>query len=289
MFFLLKLISRSPLWLLYAFASVLSFPLRIFYRRKLVINNLKRAFPEKDSKQLNEIANKFYKRFSEILVETLKSATISEKEIAKRVVFKNPEIFIRHKEAGKSVLIYASHQCNWEWMAMGGRTYFPIPGDPIYKPLQNKKADKFIYDIRSRFGSKPLSKDIAAREILRQKDTFRIIGLVADQSPPRDHVFWTHFFGQETDFYPGLVTLPYLMQAATVFCRIKRIKRGYYEVEVVDIGHPPFEKKDYSVLKNYIEETEKLISQAPENYLWTHNRWKHTRLENEEIINFSEK
>lgn len=223
----------------------------------------------------------------DVVVEVLKGTTIAESELAKRVVFKNPEIVFEQQSANKSVLFYASHQCNWEWMALASRSHLTAPGDVIYKPLENKRTDDFIFNMRARFGGRPIAKDQAAREILRLKNEHRIIGLVADQSPPRDNVHWAHFFGVETDFYPGLVQLPYLMQVPAVFGRIVRIKRGYYEVELIKIGEPPYEKGDFTVLQNYIKETERLIEDYPEDYLWTHNRWKHTREENEEIINFS--
>ncbi len=287
MFFLLKLISKSPLWLLYGLSSVLAIPLSFFYRRKLVLKNLAKAFPEKSKKELEKIANKFYRNFADVVVEALKSYSISEKELARRVTFSGTQIFFDLKEKRKPILFFASHQCNWEWMALASRSQLSVPGDVIYKPLQNKKADDFIYKLRSRFGGRPISKDFAAREIIRLIDDHRIIGLVADQSPPRDHVHWSYFFNQETDFYPGLVTLPYLMQAPAVFGRMTRTKRGHYHVEMIPIGEPPYQKGDLAILQRYIEETERSIRDHPADYLWTHNRWKHTREENEEIINFS--
>lgn len=275
-----------PLRLLYLFASCLSFPLQRLYRQKLVHQNLRSIFPDRSELQIREISTKFYRGFCDVVVEVLKATSISEREIAKRVKFINPEIIYEAKEKNQALLFYASHQCNWEWMALASRAHLKIPGDVIYKPLQDKKADQFIYNMRSRFGGRPISKDIAAREILRLKNQHRIIGLVADQSPPRENVHWAHFFGLETDFYPGLVQLPYLMQVPAVFGRIVRVNRGYYEVELIKIGEPPYTKGDFSILQNYIRESERLIEDFPQDYLWTHNRWKHVREENEEIINF---
>ncbi len=276
-----------PLQLLYVFSWCLSFPLRAFYRRKLVINNLKKVFPAKNENQIKILADRFYRNFSDVVVEVLKASSISEKEIAKRIQFKNPEIAFEQQRKQQALLFYASHQCNWEWMALASGIHLTVPGDVIYQPLENEKVDKFIFNMRSRFGGQPIAKDNGARKILKLKNQHKIIGLASDQSPPRDHVHWSYVFGIETDFYPGLVQLPYLMQAPAVFGKMVRIRQGYYEVELVKIGEPPYEKGDYSVLKNYIKEMEKLVEGSPEDYLWTHNRWKHTREENEEIINVS--
>lgn len=287
MFFIVKLISRLPLRLLYVIAWFFSFPLRVFYRRKLVSSNLRRIFPEKSEKEIAKITNQFYRNFADVVVEILKASTISEKEINRRVKYLNPEISFEEQKKGKSLLIFTTHQCNWEWLALASGGQLSVPGDPIYKPLQNPEADKFMYDLRAKFGGVPLSKDKAGRELLRSRDQHRIIGIVADQSPPREHVHWAHLFGIESDFYPGLVQLPYLMQATAVFARGVRKKRGFYELELIKIGEPPYEKNDFTVLQNYIKELEKSIKDHPADYLWTHNRWKHTRDQNEEIINFS--
>lgn len=253
----------------------------------MVIRNLKRVFPAKTDQEINRITNKFYKNFADVVVEILKASTISEKETNRRVKYVNPEIAFDQQKEGKSLLIYSTHQCNWEWLALASGEQLSVPADVIYKPLQNPDADKFIYDMRSKFGGTPLSKDKAARELLRSKNQHKVIGLVADQSPPRENVHWAHLFGIESDFYPGLVQLPYLMQVPAVFGRATRSKRGHYEVEFIKIGEPPYKKNDFTVLKNYIRELERLIEDHPEDYLWTHNRWKHTREQNEEIINFS--
>ena len=276
-----------PLRLWYFISSILSFPLRILYRRGLVISNLKRVFPNKTEKEIHQIANRFYKNFSDVVVEIVKASSISEKEINRRVRFLNPEIAFEQRDKNKSLLLYTSHQGNWEWMGLAMGNQLTRPAHIIYKPLQNKNADKFIFDLRAKFGGRPLPKDKAARELLRFKNKHRIIGLATDQSPPRENVHWAYHFGIESDFYPGLVQLPYLMQVSAVFGRTTRTKRGYYEVELVKLGEPPYAKNDYTVLKNYIRETERVIKDHPKDYLWTHNRWKHTRKEKEEIINFS--
>jgi len=253
----------------------------------MVLKNLSKVFPEKSIKELNKITDHFYKNFVDVTIEILKASSISRKSLEQRISYVNAEISFKLKEENKPLLIFCAHQGNWEWAAQASSIYLSAPGDVIYKPLQDPNADKFANDMRSKFGGKALSKDTAARELLRSKNSHRVIGVVADQSPPRNHVYWANFCGIESDFYPGLIQLPYLMQAEAVFSKITRIKKGHYEVELVPIGSPPYKKGDTQVLKRYIEETEKQIRAYPQDYLWTHNRWKHTREENEELINFS--
>lgn len=233
---------------------------------------------------MRQIARKFYRNFLDVSFEIIKGYRISHKSFAKRVTYKNPEIAFELQNKNTPMLLYASHQCNWEWFALSMHVHLSVPAIILYKPLQNPAADAFMKSMRTRFNGKVAASKEAARIILRTKKQHNIFGIAADQSPPRDHVHWARLFGIESDFYPGLVNLPLLMQGAAYYGRTIRTGRGHYEIELVKLADPPFEKGDYTVLKRYIEENERIISEYPEDYLWPHNRWKHTRNENEELI-----
>lgn len=284
---IIRLLSRLPLGVLYALADLLWYPVKRLYRRPLVLQNIQSVFPNYSSQQVEKITDQFYRRFLEVVAEIIKAYTISEEELRKRVHFTNPELTFDLQTAQKPLLFFAAHQCNWEWMALASGLHLSTSGSVVYKPLQSKKADHFVKTVRSRFGGSPISKEAAPRQLLQLRNQHCIIGLVADQSPPRQKVYWAYAFGKESAFYPGLVQLPYMMQAHAVFGRIKRKKRGYYEVELSPIGSPPYAKNDKTVLRRYIEEMEQLIQDSPEDYLWTHNRWKHSRTDKEEMITFS--
>jgi KDO2-lipid IV(A) lauroyltransferase len=101
-----------------------------------VLKNLSRSFPEKSEDELNRIADKFYKNFSDVTLEVLKSISLNKKSLGNRVHFKNPEITFELKEKNQPLLFYASHQCNWEWMAQASGLKLSVPGDVIYKPLE---------------------------------------------------------------------------------------------------------------------------------------------------------
>ena len=64
----------------------------IGYRKKVVINNLKNAFPEKSADEIKLTAKKFYRNFCDIIVETIKTLTITEKQLRARVRYINCEI-----------------------------------------------------------------------------------------------------------------------------------------------------------------------------------------------------
>ena len=114
---LFKVIGTFPLWLLYQVAYLLSILARFIYRPKVVLANLKVAFPEKSTAEIGKIKRQFYRNFMEIVVEVLKTVSISEKELNKRVRLVNPQLLEQEYQNGNSVMIFASHFCNWEWAA----------------------------------------------------------------------------------------------------------------------------------------------------------------------------
>ena len=114
--FILKLLSRLPFSVLYAFSDllfVLSYYL-VGYRIKVVRKNLKNSFPEKKEDELSRIEKQFYKDLCDYGVETLKLLTISKEDLMKRLVYKNPEIAQPFADRGQSILLLTSHQFNWE-------------------------------------------------------------------------------------------------------------------------------------------------------------------------------
>lgn len=285
MVFFLTLLSRLPLSLLYFMGDVVAFLSRRYYRRKVVEENLRECFPGLSAKEIKEVADKFYFRLASFLVETLKGLTISERELKRRVKYINPETANEVKEKGGPLLVFAAHQMNWEWMALASSFYFPFPSEVIYRPLTNETSERLMLRLRSRFGSRPIKRDQCLRHILKNKQKTRAIGIVADQLPRQKmDKIWTMFLNRETPFFKGLSELPYLTQSKAVFAHVRVKKRGFYELEFTEIGRPPYEKGDLGVLRNYIIESEKLIKSAPENWLWSHRRWKYPRGKNEELI-----
>ena len=116
---ILRLLSKLPLSVLYVFASFLYVVVYylVGYRKKVVFDNLQKSFPEKSIREIKAIQKRFYKNLADVIVEILKTNSISEKEMAKRVVIKNPEV-IEDIVTGdeQSILGLTGHICNWEWL-----------------------------------------------------------------------------------------------------------------------------------------------------------------------------
>src|SRR5687768_4119929 len=112
--FFLRLISRLPFPVLYAFSDFLFFMsfFVVRYRRKMVQKNLSSSFPEKSAAELRTIEKEFYKNLCDYGVEMLKLVTISKDELSRRMVFKHQEVPGGYKKQNQSILFLASHQFN---------------------------------------------------------------------------------------------------------------------------------------------------------------------------------
>lgn len=277
---LIKLLSKAPLNFLYILSDILFFfAYRIVkYRREVVLTNLKRSFPGKGEEEIKKIAKGFYRNLSDVIVESMKSISISKDEILKRVQFKNYDGFQEYIKQGKSMVVLTIHQCNWEWILLAGSVKFN-PVDGVYQPLTNKKFDKLMFDTRSKFGGEPIPiKKVLKEFVKRPKEGPKILAMVADQIPPREaRKYWTKFLNQETAFFIGSEYLPKLAGLPVFFSGMRRIKRGYYEVTITKLSEPPYEKDKIQIIDKFVKEAENLISGSPSNWLWSHKRWKYRK------------
>lgn len=277
---LLTLLSRLPLRVLYAFSNFLFFVTYRFvkYRKRLVRKNLHASFPQKNASDLKRLEREFYRNLCDYAVETLKLLTITKAELALRMRYTNPELMGNYTRQGKSVILLSSHHFNWEWLLVSGSASLPAPIDFVYQPVSTNFFNRLIGHARTRFGAYPVKRNEIAREIVRRKDRVRGIAVVADQYPGHgnDKKYFTNFLNQETAFFYGSQQMALLTQAPVFYAVVKKIKRGYYTCTLVPLGAPPYNKADESVVANYAKNVEELILERPSEWLWSHNRWKNT-------------
>jgi KDO2-lipid IV(A) lauroyltransferase len=280
--FLVQLISYTPLRILYVFSDFIygiAFHL-VRYRRKLVWKNLKNSFPEKSDAELRIIEKEFYRNLCDYAVETLKLLTISKEELARRMVFKNPEIPNKHAALKQPVLILTSHQFNWEWLLTAASFNFPVPVDFVYQKVNNQFFEKISMRCRTRFGAYPIKRDEVGREMIKRRHILRAVAMVADQYPGygRDKKYATLFLNQQSVFFQGTNQLALLTQYPVLYYEIKKIRRGYYETHAIEIANPPYSNDSLVVVERYVRAVENLIRKFPANWLWSHNRWKKRHL-----------
>ena len=273
------LISILPFRLLYLFSDgiyILIYHI-IGYRKKTVKENLHLVFPDKSNKEIKTITKTFYHHLCDMIVESIKSMTISEAEMKKRFVIKNVDQILELEKENKSIVLMCGHYASWEWIFILQR-YINHKGYAIYKRLTNKYFDALVKRIRAKYNSYLITTKETFTVLMaaKKKGELTINGFAADQSPKHDKAFhWQEFMNIKVPVHTGAELLAKKLDMAVVFLKVKKLKRGYYEATIETITKTPREYKDYDITDIFLKRLEAQIYEAPEYYLWTHKRWKH--------------
>ena len=161
-----------------------------------------------------------------------------------------------------------------------GNFSLPVAIDFVYQPVENNIVNQFLIACRTRFGAHAIKRNELAREVIRRKNLLRGVAIVADQYPgqKRDKKYLTRFLHQETAFFYGTNQLAILTQYPILYAEIRKIKRGYYEVSLIELASPPYNKNTDEIIDRYVKAAEKVIREYPSGWLWSHNRWKKRHL-----------
>jgi KDO2-lipid IV(A) lauroyltransferase len=268
-----------PFWMLYGlsdFIFVLIY--HVFgYRRKVVMANLKNSFPEKSLEELKSIEHKFYRYFCDLILETVKSLTISESTLKKRLSFASMELFEKYYSQKQSIVIVMGHFGNWE---LGGARFAVEPLHQlfvIYHPLKNKHFNGLIYKMRTRLGNGLYAMKDTLRGMIRDRDKITATAFIADQTPSPKGAHWMQFMNQDTPVFIGTGKIAKKMNYPVVYVSIKRTIRGRYEISLEDLVSDPSQVSAEEIVERFTQRLEKEIREMPEFWLWTHKRWKHKR------------
>lgn len=278
---LLYFISILPFPIFYLVSDGVYFLLYrvIGYRKKVVYENLKNSFPEKTHEELKLIEKKFYHYLCDLFLETLKTLTISKEEAIKRCSFNDntKRIFKELYDEKKSCILVMGHYGNWEWAGNSFSLINPQQLYVIYHPLSNKHFDKLMYDMRSRFGTKLYAMKDTMREMIKNRHEINTTAFIADQTPSPEGAYWTTFLNQDTPVFWGTEKIAQKLNYPVVYVTVKRVKRGYYEVNTEYLVKEPKNTKEGEISELHTRKLEQDIIAQPEIWLWSHRRWKHKR------------
>lgn len=276
-------ISLLPFPLLYGLSDFLYilFYYVLGYRKKVIMGNIKRSFPEKTEAEQVAIGKKFYRHFCDLILESLKAFTISQRQVAKRVICKNPEVIDKYYNQGRSVIIAGGHYNNWELFAVGVDQAIKHKAIGIYKPLSNKFFDEKMRNTRSKYGLRMISTKAVKEEFDKDLNSLTATVFATDQSPSNpNNCYWMKFLNQDTGVLFGTEKYAKEYNYPVVYGRINKEKRGHYSFEFFDVTDAPRETEYGEITEKVTHMLEKDIRDIPQYWLWSHRRWKHKQPEN---------
>lgn len=275
-------LSWLPMRVLYFLGDCIAWMAHIVigYRKKIVRQNLRNAFPEMSDAERKIIERKYYHFLGDYAVETIKLLTISEKDIRHRMVVENPEVIANALQQGRNVTLFLGHYCNWEWVS-SLPLYFPKDSESaqIYHPLHNKGMDKMFMKIRTRFGANNIPMDDILRKLIswKRKGIPSVCGYIADQTPGYNIHLFLDFLNQDTGVFTGPERISDFLDAEIWYCHMSRPHRGEYHLRFLPVTMHPKEEKIFDPTRKCFKMLESNILEAPQYWLWSHRRWKRTR------------
>ena len=248
------------------------------YRKDVVLRNIRRSFPGKSEAEQKIIAKKFFKHLGDVFVESLKIFTISKSNLARHITCVNPQVLEHYYAQGKNVIIAVGHYNSWELMLTGFNTFIKHRAVIIYQPLRNTFFDKKLRDARSEHGTLMIPAQKVKAFFSEPPGELYATVFAIDQSPPNpDKSYWMNFLNQDTPVLFGTEKYAKDFNQPVVYARLNKIKRGYYQLEFVDVVSNPADTAYGEITEKVTKLLENDIISKPEFWLWSHKRWKHTR------------
>jgi Kdo2-lipid IVA lauroyltransferase/acyltransferase len=274
---MVKFLSRLPMWALYAFSAFLYFLAYyvVRHRHRVISDQLAQVFPGLSEPERAAIHKRFLKNFCDVMVEVLKSASLSAADMSSHVRILNVAVARAYLDAGQSVMFVTSHLCNWEWGLQGVTLQLGYPIDAAYKPLHDAWAERLMLGIRSRFGARLIPAKELLADFLRRRGVVRVLAMNADQAPvSTDQRYWTQFLGQDTAFYIGAEQIARATRLPVMYVVMRRVSRGHYAVEFQPLWDGREAIAPNAITERYARACELDVLKSPADWLWSYRRWR---------------
>jgi Kdo2-lipid IVA lauroyltransferase/acyltransferase len=260
-------ISHLPFGAMYRISDGLSWLMyRVFkYRKKLITSNLRNSFPEKPELEIQQICRDFYRHLCDTMLESVKTFTVSKKEVLPRIYGENIEAIDQFAAQNKSVLIVAGHYSGFEWLVFAVDLLLKHQVTAVYRPLNNAFFDKKIRESRSRMGLQlvPMANTKAFLENGMTVPNAVVFAMDQAPSDPKN-AHWMTFLNQDTP-------------VPVVFAHLEKRERGCYGIVFEVVTATPRETPNGQITEDMVRLIEADIRQEPRYWLWSHRRWKHKR------------
>jgi Kdo2-lipid IVA lauroyltransferase/acyltransferase len=255
----------------------LAWTLRI--RRRVVLDNLRLAFPEKDDAERRAIARATYRHLGQLVPEFFLLPRMSRAEIEALLVQERPEILHDALARGKGVIACTAHFGNFEVLA-AAYTILGVPVTMISRSMGKSRFNDLWRRTRRRAGVEELTvrrgETLAAA--MRSMKAGRALGYVIDQNMSRRRAVFPTFFGVPAATAPTPAVLALRTGAEVIFVLAIRQPDGRHRVvfegplQVPDTGDR--ERDILAFLQDLNDRLERWVRRHPEQWYWLHRRWK---------------
>lgn len=248
-------------------------------RRKIILENLRTAFPEADEKTLSSLVKDTYRNFFLLIVEFIKFEQRDLNDLMTQITVIEGEKYFNEVGAGKKpFLALTAHIGNWELMG----AYFAarhISLSVLAKPIHNNYIDRLVNRMRKKKGLDVIStQDSPIRDVLEALKGGQCVAFLADQDARRAGIF-TDFFGKPASTFTGPALFSFktglpLLPVFDVRTGISTHKVIFFPPIYPSQSEPEREEAIRDIIEKYTRILEDVIRKYPGQYFWFHRRWK---------------
>ena len=279
-----------PVWGMVAVLRMLSWlPLPVLYvlgaaagelacqlhrpRRKITLRNLSACFPRRTDAEIRALARG---HFRSIVIAVLAAGVAwwgGKARLTRLTRLRNREILDQTLSRGENIIVLAPHFTGLEYGGIYLSTLAPMVS--MYRHHKNPLMDALIRQHRARFGVAQYSRHTLAKSMIRLLQKGRWFYYLPDQDPGRNQGVFAPFYSIPTATYAALGRIARLGNATVIPCvtRILPWGRGFEVIFEQPLADYPCgdEIRDATQMNHAIET---LIEHAPEQYFWSHRRFK---------------
>ena len=245
-----------------------------FFRSEKIINsNIKKALPDINFKNLKKIKRLMWNNYGRTFAEYMFIKEFRNGKISKNIEIDGQEILEKIKKENSQVIFISGHFSNFELMAMHLEKS-GINLCAIYRPLNNIFLNGIMERIRKKYICKQQIKKgiVNLRQLIALKKNNFSTAIMIDQRVSEGIL--SNFFNHEalTTTIPAQLVKKFNIPIVPVY--IERIENINFKI---CISKPIYFDEDTTTDKITDELNrilEKMILNKPENWIWSHNRWK---------------
>lgn len=231
-------------------------------RRKLMMENLSIAFPEKTNEQKEKIIRSVWRNIGRVAVEFIRMSSIHAENFRSTFEIHGEDRVRDILSKGKGIILVGFHYGNWEYSGLAGSLLIPITA--VARPIKNPFVERWVKAKRGMVGMDIILHRDAVRGCLKALKKGRSVGILVDQNLYTGGVF-VDFFGRPAATTP----LPELLHSRTdspvmlLYC-----ERAGEKLKLI------FEEVEKPTTQAISWRIEQIIRRHPEQWFWVHNRWK---------------
>lgn len=246
-------------------------------RKRITLQNLKRAFPGKSIDWVTSVAKNSFRSISITFFELLALRKYTSEQVYNQIQYENLDLITKALDKGNGVILMSGHYGNWELLALSAGLF---SGVSVLVVVQRQKFwDKQITESRTKFGNTVVERGTAARKLVVALKNNMAVALLADQSPPEKDGIFVDFFGRKTLTYKAPAELALKFGTPIIAGFAVRNPDFTYTVKLEEVKHEDLEYSDKNIhilTQRYTSLLENKINEFPYMWSWQHRRWKKT-------------